>query len=212
MKPKPLLLVQAHEHVIANSAGVMGGTTADTMLKLGYPVSAWTRSPKEVRARGLRFAPDTNPPCITKQASVPSPSGQCVSRKCTNLTLHLLQKRGVLLYPSTCPGCCDDPPPFQPPMASLIHCRSRACAATTAGSSCGSLPQTWMCSSACCRSQTPHGELLTGCCRAGLQVALYVGFLPIELPLGWAHRQAAGQLDTNPVHWLHLLPCLLSTC
>jgi glyoxylate/hydroxypyruvate reductase A len=27
--------------------GVMGGTTADTLLKLGYPVSAWTRSPKE---------------------------------------------------------------------------------------------------------------------------------------------------------------------
>lgn len=31
-----------------HAAGVMGGTVADTLVKLGYPVSAWTRSPKQV--------------------------------------------------------------------------------------------------------------------------------------------------------------------
>lgn len=34
-------------------AGVMGGATADALLKLGYPVSAWTRTPRQHRP-GLR--------------------------------------------------------------------------------------------------------------------------------------------------------------
>ncbi len=38
---------------VFNCAGVMGGATADALIKLGYPVSAWTRTSRQHRP-GLR--------------------------------------------------------------------------------------------------------------------------------------------------------------